>query len=332
MESNVLVSVIVPVYNVEKYLSECLDSICGQTYRNLEILLIDDGSTDHSGEICDQYAKTDKRIRVFHQNNSGAAVAKNRGLDEAKGEFIQFVDADDRLDLQAIAIAMIQQQKNNADVIVFGFKKMFTDHMERNDLSIPDGGMNNETYLSCFPIDWTCSLFWNKLFRYTTVSHVRFRTERRCIDDEFFTYRIFFQAKKVSVITYSLYFYRQRKSSVTKSETYDKQRSQDAIDCMEQRYVDIRTKCPHIERGFLDHQFKMLVFMTYHYYINSSLISQIKKQLSQKIFRAVYHRINKGEILAAFRIILTPASVLIKKNDYNSVSDTDVKATDQLFD
>lgn len=90
-----LISVIVPVYNVEKYLPECVESIISQTYDNLEVILIDDGSTDRSGKICDEFAEKDSRIVVIHQKNSGVSAARNRGLDLCRGEYISFVDSDD---------------------------------------------------------------------------------------------------------------------------------------------------------------------------------------------------------------------------------------------
>lgn len=90
-----LLTIIVPVYNVEPYLSDCIESILSQSFDNFELLLIDDGSTDSSGEICDRYAKSDKRIRVFHTENQGVSSARNRGLDEARGKYISFVDSDD---------------------------------------------------------------------------------------------------------------------------------------------------------------------------------------------------------------------------------------------
>lgn len=90
-----MISIIVPVYNVERYLRKCLDSVIGQTYRDLEVLIIDDGSTDGSGAICEEYEGKDKRIKVFHTVNRGLSAARNLGLDEAKGEWIGFVDSDD---------------------------------------------------------------------------------------------------------------------------------------------------------------------------------------------------------------------------------------------
>ena len=95
MSDSPLISVIIPVYNVEKYLHRCLDSVIEQTYKNLEVILIDDGSTDHSGEICDDYAAKDVRIHVIHQENQGVSAARNKGLDNVKGEYITFVDSDD---------------------------------------------------------------------------------------------------------------------------------------------------------------------------------------------------------------------------------------------
>ena len=93
MENMPLISVIIPVYNVERFLRRCLDSVLGQTYKNLEIILVDDGSIDESGRICDEYAANDKRVLVFHNANQGISAARNCGLDNAKGEYIAFVDS-----------------------------------------------------------------------------------------------------------------------------------------------------------------------------------------------------------------------------------------------
>lgn len=111
------ISVIVPVYNVEKYLSRCIDSILAQTFTDFELLLIDDGSTDNSGRICDGYAGKDNRIRVFHKENGGVSSARNLGLDNAKGEYIAFIDADDWIEIEYLNLLYSTLREQNADIV-----------------------------------------------------------------------------------------------------------------------------------------------------------------------------------------------------------------------
>jgi glycosyltransferase involved in cell wall biosynthesis len=117
-----LVSVIVPVYKAEKWLHRCVDSILAQTMENFELLLIDDGSPDRSGEICDEYAAKDSRVRVFHKENGGVSSARNLGLDNAQGEWISFVDADDLVEENYIA-ELLSSAKNDGSLVISGLKK-----------------------------------------------------------------------------------------------------------------------------------------------------------------------------------------------------------------
>lgn len=123
-----MISVIVPVYNVEPYLRKCLDSILNQTYRDLEILVIDDGSTDGSGKICDEYAGKDDRIKVLHTENKGLSAARNLGLDNAKGEWINFLDSDDWMDSEAFAFAISVAEDKKADLVFWGYVKEYENH------------------------------------------------------------------------------------------------------------------------------------------------------------------------------------------------------------
>ena len=123
--SNILLSVVIPVYNVEKYLQQCVDSIINQLTDECEIILVDDGSPDGSGEICDRYANKDSRINVIHQQNGGLAAARNTGLDYARGEYVAFVDSDDYLDGHCIAKILSWISSGGADVCFMRAMKVF---------------------------------------------------------------------------------------------------------------------------------------------------------------------------------------------------------------
>lgn len=120
------ISVIVPVYNVEKYLSQCLDSIIHQTYKNLEIILVDDGSTDSSGLICDNYSQKDKRIKIIHKCQGGLSDARNAGLKIATGEYISFIDSDDFIDKNMYSILINNTQKYNSDIVWFNYYNYYS--------------------------------------------------------------------------------------------------------------------------------------------------------------------------------------------------------------
>lgn len=120
-----MISVIIPVYNVEPYLRKCLDSVVNQTYKELEIFIIDDGSTDGSGAICDEYVKADKRIRVFHTENRGLSCARNLGLDEVKGEWIGFVDSDDWIEPDMYEVLLTRAKETGADVVECSFIRLY---------------------------------------------------------------------------------------------------------------------------------------------------------------------------------------------------------------
>lgn len=136
-----LISVVVPVYNIEKYIGTCIESIINQTYDNLEIILIDDGSTDNSGLLCDNYAKIDSRIKVIHKNNGGQSSARKAGIAIAQGDYISFVDGDDWIELDMYAYLAYQIQSSNADIISTGFFKEYG-----NSVSILCDGMEERCY------------------------------------------------------------------------------------------------------------------------------------------------------------------------------------------
>ena len=130
-----LISVIVPIYNVEKYINRCIDSIIEQTYTNLEIILVDDGSTDNSGSICDEYAKKDNRIKVIHKENGGVSSARNVGLDTAIGQYITFVDSDDYIEKKYCEILLKTLKKQKADCVACGYNRIYKNKEEKMSMN-----------------------------------------------------------------------------------------------------------------------------------------------------------------------------------------------------
>ena len=225
MKPKPLVSVIIPVYNVAPYLREALDSVLHQTYRNLEIIVIDDGSTDGSSEICDEYAKNDSRIHVIHQPNRGLSAARNVGIDLATGEIIAFLDSDDVYDIDFIDKMLNALLDTGSDLVAckyrfFGTKK-FKDH-----LLIKPGTYNRIFALRALVdgrLNWS---MWNKIYRRELWDEVRFPVGH-VYEDVATAYKLLKKCRLIAVIDESLYFYRDRQGSIT--HTLSKENVRDLI-------------------------------------------------------------------------------------------------------
>lgn len=246
---NDVISVIVPVYNVARYLPQCLDSILSQDHRDLEVIVIDDGSTDGSGAICDEYARRDSRVRVIHQKNGGAAAAKNAGLRVATGEYLSFVDSDDFLEPDVYGYMLGVLKSQNADAAQFNFRDVYKSHTEDQVLWRGQGVMNSKEYLLRFPKDWTCALLWNKLYRRAVFDGVFFE-EGHKIDDEYFTYRGFLQERRIVWEERIIYNYRKRISSVMASPSAAERRLLDCMDAIGKRREAVSVAYPDLRREF----------------------------------------------------------------------------------
>jgi glycosyltransferase involved in cell wall biosynthesis len=217
-----LISVIVPVYNVEKYLDRCVSSIVNQTYRNLEIILVDDGSPDNCPAMCDAWAKKDSRIKVVHQPNGGGAKARNAGLALVTGSYVGFVDSDDVIHPMMYETLLQIAQSSGCDISECGYYAFgSSDVIEPEPINISNHDIqcySTEQALQENIRDHICrQLVWNKLYNCRTVENVRF-VEGKYIDDEFFTYRALGNAKKIAVTHQKLYYYRQQQDSVMHQE------------------------------------------------------------------------------------------------------------------
>jgi len=256
---NKTISVIVPIYNVAAYLPECLESILNQDYRELQVLLIDDGSTDASGTICDQFAARDPRIQVIHQKNGGAASAKNAGLQAATGEYLSFVDSDDYLEPDVYGFLVKNLEETQADAVQGAFQEVYRSRTEEKPLK-PEtlAGYN---YLLRFPKDFTCALLWNKLYRREIFAGVFFE-EGHKIDDEYFTYQGFLEPRKVICTDRVIYNYRKRASSVMASPETAEQRVLDCLDSIAKRRQKVRMSVPQLSRAFDENYLDVLWYLS----------------------------------------------------------------------
>lgn len=215
-----LISVIVPVYNVERYLDQCVQSIVDQTYRNLEIILVDDGSTDSCPSKCDEWLAKDTRIRVVHKRNGGLSSARNAGLEVAQGSYVAFVDSDDWID-HAMMQTMLAWMNGNAnvDVVMCGTEKNFEDGTsDRIDAQLPIRNFTAEQALHSFLYhqDRMASAVWNKLFnaRFFRDLHIRF-PEGLNNEDYYVLAQVYHAMEALYFNPHALYHYRIRSNSIT---------------------------------------------------------------------------------------------------------------------
>ena len=220
MTDNTLVTIIIPVYQVEAYLEQCITSILSQTYTNLEIILIDDGSVDRSGEICDSFAASDKRIRVFHSENRGLSAARNLGLEYANGEWIGFVDGDDWTDPEMIEKMLMAAQRTEADVCVCSYYQ-YDRSGEYKSPSVTDERIltgEAEKIEAFLKDDIIRPYVWEKLCRKALFQGIHF-PEGRNYEDTIVTIQILMKAKRVVCIPDRLYYYRIRPGSIVHTHT-----------------------------------------------------------------------------------------------------------------
>ena len=206
------ISVIVPVYNVEPYLRKCLDSILNQTYKELEILIIDDGSSDASAAICDEYL-SDDRVRVFHTKNHGLSTARNLGLDHALGQYIGFVDSDDWIEPDMYKTLMNRALETGADAFECGFYLEYKDHTEEDRRE--ERKLTTKEAITAL-LDWKISdTVWNKLWKRKCYEHLRF-PENRVFEEIATTWRAYMDAESICTVSSNKYHYLQRKESLSK--------------------------------------------------------------------------------------------------------------------
>ncbi|EID29604.1 glycosyltransferase, group 2 family protein [Streptococcus mitis SK575] len=223
---NQLISIIVPVYNVEEYLKQCLDSILEQTFSDYEVILVNDGSTDNSGLICQEYAEKDSRIRYFEKENGGLSDARNYGIEQAQGEYLTFVDSDDFLDKMHLNVLYTALVSNNVDISIVNYANYqtsnatfylhtFGEYYEKN--------YSSEELLDNLAIlernDLSFSTIWGKLYKRSVFSFLRF-PKGVIGEDVALIYKIYTQVDKIVYAHKDTYIYRENDSGITKSKIY----------------------------------------------------------------------------------------------------------------
>ena len=198
-----MVSIIIPIYKAEKSIRRCIDSVIAQTYKDWELVLVDDGSPDISGEICDEYAQKDSRIRAFHKSNGGVSSARNRGLDEAIGERICFVDADDALEPNFLSKMAVCSH----DLVVCGFRSLQGLQITPDDIDVSGEAMG--AYIPKFFNSYSAPAPWAKLFKKEIIGkfHIRFNQKLKLTEDTIFNLEYLSYCTSLRQIPYQLYIY-----------------------------------------------------------------------------------------------------------------------------
>lgn len=282
------ISVIVPVYKVEKYLRQCLDSIVDQTYRDLEIILIDDGSPDRCGEICDEYAASDPRIRVIHKNNEGLAAARNDGIRAATGDWIAFVDSDDWCDLDYYEKLLTAMDGQKTDIFWAGGGLREYENGCRTIVTV-EREFYYDDKTSTDHLMARCLRFgppWDKLFRtaFLRENGLLFDTNDRANEDVWFNFVAHDLARRVGGCTVIGYHWRMVQTSITQG--YDPQKPAICYRLIEKcdRYMQNRAPSEEIQRAIETRCFKQLMKSfkcTWFNPLNKNSPAQIKADISE---------------------------------------------------
>ena len=251
-----MISVIVPVYNVEAYLAQCLDSVLMQTYKDLEILLIDDGSADRSGRICDEYQEKDERIRVFHTENHGLSAARNVGLDHASGAYILLLDSDDWIDENTVQILLKYAMRYDADVVSCAY---FYEWKNRRDIEeeidhpiILEGNQIMQAHIQKSYLGYVA---WNKLYKRELFSDIRYPVGRNH-EDVLTTYKLLASAETVVCISDALFHYRMRANTISRVYSMDSMIS--FWQAHDERYQALSKAYPEYQDALIEECFRAI--------------------------------------------------------------------------
>ena len=304
-----LISVIVPIYNVEKYLRKCLDSIIYQTYRNLEIILVNDGSTDNSGSICEEYAQADDRIKVIHKTNGGQCSARNMGLDVCTGDYITFVDSDDWIDKDYYEKMILQVGKGQLDCCVSDRKVFNEEYVEIYNTNFAKDSIytvdNVQNYFLAKFFKYTPSVC-NKLYKRECINNIRFKDIRKYGSEDFiFNFEVLFNLKQIGEISNTYNNNLARKGSTARRYTVGEI----------QQNVNLFNICINIAKihGQYDKRMQAILLYVFYFFYSRS-INHIKE----------YCLIDSGKVLhkeidSVYDFLKQISKLILKNREVNNI-------------
>ena len=292
------VSIIVPIYNVENYLERCIISIINQTYTNLEIILVDDGSTDNCPNICEKYKKQDNRITVIHKKNGGLSDARNKGIDIASGKYIYFIDSDDYMHLNTIEFLLNSVKETDADISCCSYL-LFYDNQK---LTV---STKNEKY-KCFDSETALKNLlyqkgctnsaWGKLYKTVLFDDIRFPVGQIC-EDLPVIYRLFHKANKVCISSAQFYYYYQRVNSII--NTSFKLSRMSGLNFAKEETEFIRNTHPKLFKAAINREFIEAVYILSKIELNDKYkneINELKQVLKQDRITVIFDKESKNKI------------------------------------
>lgn len=250
-----IISVVIPVYNVENYVSKCIESVIKQTYKDLEIIIVNDGSTDRSGSICDFYSRLDKRIVIIHQENKGLSAARNKGIESATGEYIGFVDSDDWIQEDMYEFLYKNIINYNADISICGCRHVYSvDHniddastVKKDDIKTIEGKDIISNYIINYKKGLIKNIVWDKLYKRNLFDKILF-PEGKIYEDHFVSYKLLDKARKVVISNNPKYNYFIRGDSL--SHRPPSKHIFDLFDAHVERYEFVKAKYCSLEREY----------------------------------------------------------------------------------
>lgn len=290
-----LVSVVIPIYNVEKYLDRCVSSVVNQTYRNLEIILVDDGSMDHCPAMCDAWARRDGRIKVIHKKNAGLGMARNSGLEVANGKYVCFFDSDDYVDGTAVEKCVNSAEEHQADVVIFGIcvvcddEKMASKKVGGDRCVFRDGEVMEILLPGLFTYRYGVGVSsCGRMYRRSVLeeNRLRFHSERELIsEDAFFALEFYSKANTAIIVPENLYFYCYRPVSLSRQYREDRQTKNDSFFVQSIAYIN-QNDLPVVVATHLTVRYHILTIAALKQTMSTDMSADKKKKKVKEILQS----------------------------------------------